>query len=240
LGGLEEEAKYWYNSSEYALVGNFGGSIFEAASGLMGYERFFTDILINRKFIEKLLDKLVKANIEYAKRYLDLVANYIDVILVGGEDIGGQDRLEINPDLYRELIKPRQRELWQFIKRNSRAYLLVHSCGAIGDIIEDYIEIGVDAINPVQTSSVKMDPGMLKKKYGDRMTFWGGGCDTQRVLPFGSREEVGEEVKRKIRDFAPGGGFIFNQVHNIQPNISPENIVALFEGAYKYGKYPIK
>jgi len=239
LEGIGDEAKFWHHNSDYALVGNFGGSIFEAASGLMGYERFFTDIIANRMFVEKLLDKLVKANIEYAKRYLDLVADELDVILVGGEDIGGQDRLEINPDLYRELIKPRQKELWQFIKKNSRAYLLVHSCGAISDIIEDYIEIGVDAINPVQTSSTKMDPKTLKRKYGDRITFWGGGCDTQHVLPFGSPKEVEEEVKRNIRNFAPGGGFIFNQVHNIQPNIRPENIVALFETAYKYGKYPI-
>jgi uroporphyrinogen decarboxylase len=239
LGGLEEEAKFWCENSEYALVGAFGGSIYEAATGLMGYERFFTDILANRAFVEKLYDKLLDANLEYAKRYLDKVADYIDVILVGGEDIGAQDRLEINPDLYREIVKPRQKKLWKFIKDNSRAFLLVHSCGAISDIIEDYIEIGVDAINPVQVSGANMDSKTLKEKFGDRMTFWGGGCDTQRVLPFGSPEDVENEVKKRIEDFAPGGGFIFNQVHNIQPITSAENIVAMFDAAYKYGKYPI-
>jgi uroporphyrinogen decarboxylase len=239
LNGLEEEAKYWYENSEYALVGSFGGSIFEAATGLMGYERFLTDIIANRKFVEKLLDKLVNANIEYAKRYLEKAADYIDVILVGGEDIGGQDRLEINPELYREVVKPRQKKLWEFIKKNSRAYLLVHSCGAISEIIEDYIDLGVDAINPVQVSGANMDSRILKDKFGDRITFWGGGCDTQRVLPFGSPGEVDKEVKKRINDFAPNGGFIFNQVHNIQPNVSPENITAMFDAAYKYGKYPI-
>ena len=239
LNGLEEEAKYWYENSEYALVGIFGGSIYEAATGLMGYERFFTDIIANRKFVEKLYDKIVAANIEYAKRYLDLVGDYIDIIMVGGEDIGAQDRLEINPDLYREMIKPRQAKLWEFIKKNSKAYILVHSCGAISEIIEDYIEIGVDAINPVQVSGANMDSKTLKEKYGDRITFWGGGCDTQRVLPFGSPEEVEAEVKNRIQDFAPNGGFIFDQVHNIQPITSPENIVTMFDSAYKFGKYPI-
>jgi uroporphyrinogen decarboxylase len=239
LNGLEDEAKHWYENSEYALVGNFGGSIYEAMTGLMGYERFFTDVIANRKFVEKLLDKLLMNNLEYAKRYLEKVADYIDVILVGGEDIGCQDRLEINPDLYRELVKPRQKKLWQYLKKNSRAYILVHSCGAISEIIDDYIEIGVDAINPVQVSGKNMDSKLLKERFGDRIVFWGGGCDTQRVLPFGSPEDVEEEVKRRIRDFAPGGGFVFNQVHNIQPNISPENIVAMFDAAYTYGKYPL-
>jgi uroporphyrinogen decarboxylase len=239
LNGVEEEAKYWYENSEYALVGSFGGSIYEAATGLMGYEKFFTDIIANRKFVEKLFDKLVNVNLEYAKRYLDKVADYIDVIMVGGEDIGAQDRLEIHPDMYREIVKPRQKALWDYIKKNSRAYLLVHSCGAISDIIEDYIEIGVDAINPVQVSGTNMDSKYLKEKFGDRIVFWGGGCDTQRVLPFGSPEDVEAEVKKRIKDFAPGGGFVFNQVHNIQYNVSPENITRMFDSANKYGKYPI-
>jgi len=239
LNGLEEEARYWYENSEYALVGNFGGSIYEAATGLMGYERFLIDIVSNREFVEKLLDKLVKANIEYAKRYLDKVADYIDVIMVGGEDIATQSSLEINPILYREIIKPRQKELWQFIKQNSKAHILVHSCGAMSDIIEDYIEIGVDAINPVQVSAANMNSKMLKEKYGDRITFWGGGCDTQKVLPLGLPKDIEREAKVRIKDFAPNGGFVFNQVHIIQPNIKPENIVALFDSAYEYGRYPI-
>ncbi|MBN2323094.1 MAG: hypothetical protein JXQ30_05110 [Spirochaetes bacterium] len=240
LGGLKEEARYWRDNSEYALVGNFGGSIYEAATGLMGYERFLTDIIQNRAFVEKLFDKLVESNIEYAKRYLDLVADYIDVIMTGGEDIGMQGGMEISPALYREIVKPRQEKLWKCIKNSCDAYLVVHCCGSMSDIIEDFIEIGVDAINPVQVSARNMDSGALKRRFGDRITFWGGGCDTQRVLPFGTAEDVEKEAKRRISDFAPGGGFIFSQVHTIQADVKPENIVSLFDTAYEYGSYPIR
>jgi uroporphyrinogen decarboxylase len=136
-------------------------------------------------------------------------------------------------------VKPRQRTLWEFIKRNSRASIVVHCCGAMAEIIPDFIEMGVDAVNPVQVSAANMDPKVLKEKYGGRITFWGGGCDTQRVLPFGSPRNVREEVKGRVGDLAPGGGFIFNQVHTIQPDIAPENIVALFDAAFEYGRYPI-
>jgi uroporphyrinogen decarboxylase len=209
-------------------------------AGLMGYEKFLTDIIQNRAFVEKLFDKLVESNIEYAKRYLDLVADYIDVIMVGGEDIGMQGGLEISPHLYLEIVKPRQKKLWKFIKNSCDAYLVVHCCGSMSDIIEDFIEIGVDAINPVQVSARNMDSGALKERYGDRITFWGGGCDTQRILPFGTPEDVEEEVKRRITDFAPRGGFIFSQVHTIQADVRPENIVSLFDTAFEYGAYPIK
>ncbi len=237
LKGIEEESKYWYENSDYALVGNFGGSILEAAMGLMGYERFLVDILKNQEFVEKLLDKLVYANIEYAKRYLDKVNGYVDIIVVGGEDIGTQSGLVINPSLYRKLVKPRQNKLWQFIKKNSDAFLAVHSCGAMSEVINDYIEIGVDVINPVQISAANMGSKVLKQKFGERITFWGGGCDTQRVLHRGSTQDVEEEVKKRIKDLAPGGGFIFSQVHTIQPHISPEKVVNLFDSAYKYGQY---
>ena len=239
LREIKDEARYWHENSEYSLVGNFGGSIYEAATGLMGYERFLRDIIQNKAFVEKLFDRLVEANIEYARRYLDLVADYLDVIVVGGEDIGTQRSLEINPDLYREIVKPRQKRLWEFIKDSCDAYLVVHCCGSMSEIIEDFIEMGVDAINPVQISARNMDSRTLKERYGDRITFWGGGCDTQRVLPFGTMKEVEEEVQKRIVDFAPGGGFIFNQVQIIQADIAPENIVALFDTAFECGKYPI-
>jgi uroporphyrinogen decarboxylase len=238
LKGIKEESKYWCENSDFALVGNFGGSIFEAAMGLVGYERFFMDIISNQKFIEKLLAKLLKANLEYAKRYLDKVGSYIDVINVGGEDSGSQNGLLINPKLYREIIKPKQKELWQFIKNNSKAKLLVHSCGSISEIIEDFIESGIDAINPVQTSAKNMNPRILKEKFGDKITFWGGGCDTQNVIS-SSVNEIEKEVKDKIKILAPKGGYIFSQEQIIQPDIKPENIVALFDNAHKYGKYPL-
>lgn len=239
LTGLKEEARYWYEESDLALVGNFGGSIFEAAYGLRGFEKFMEDMVLNRAFAERLLDKLVDANIEYFKRYCDSVGKYLQVIMVGGEDLGTQRGLVISPKLYRELIKPRQQQLWQFIKRNTDAFILVHSCGSISDIIDDLVDAGADIINPVQISAQGMEPKRLKERFGHKITFWGGGCDTQRVLPFGTPDEVRKEVKEKMQIFAPGGGFVFNQVHDIQYNVPPENIVALFDAAYEYSRYPI-
>ncbi|MCD6231919.1 methyltransferase [Candidatus Aerophobetes bacterium] len=236
---LAKEAKHWYENSDFALLGTFGGSIFEAAYGLRGFEKFMEDLLINRKFAEALLDKLVKANIEYAKRYLDAVKDYVQVIMVGGEDIGTQQGPVINPELYREVIKPRQERLWKFLKDNSSALIFVHSCGSIYDFLSDFIDAGADIINPVQLSAANMESKKLKEEFGDRLTFWGGGCDTQKILPHGTVQQVQEEVRRRIKDFAPGGGFIFAQVHNIQPDVPVENILAMYEAVKQYGKYPI-
>jgi len=236
---LSKEAKHWYENSDFALLGTFGGSIFEAAYGLRGFERFMEDLLINRKFAEALLDRLVEANMEYAKRYLDAVKDYIQVIMVGGEDIGTQQGPVINPELYREVIKPRQEKLWKFLKNNSSAFIFVHSCGSIYEFLSDFIDVGVDIINPVQLSAVNMESKKLKEEFGDRLTFWGGGCDTQKILPRGTPEKVKQEVRKRIRDFAPGGGFVFAQVHNIQPDVPVENILAMYEAVKQYGMYPI-
>ena len=236
---LSKEAEYWYKNSDFALLGTFGGGIFEAAYGLRGFEEFMQDLMVNRKFAEALLDRLVEANIEYAKRYLDAVNNYIQIIMVGGEDIGTQQGPVIDPDLYREIIKPRQERLWRFLKSNSDAFIFVHSCGSIYEFLSDFIDAGMDIINPVQVSAANMDSKKLKREFGRKVTFWGGGCDTQRILPYGTPEEVKKEVKRRIRDFAPGGGFVFAQVHNIQPDVPVENILAMYETVRECGKYPI-
>ncbi|MFQ5834802.1 MAG: uroporphyrinogen decarboxylase family protein [bacterium] len=236
---LSKEAEYWYENSDFALLGTFGGSIFEAAYGLRGFERFMQDLMFNRKFAEALLDRLVKANIEYAKRYLDAAKNHIQIIMVGGEDIGTQQGPVINPDLYREIIKPRQERLWKFLKSNSDAFIFVHSCGSIYEFLSDFIDAGIDIINPVQVSAANMDSKKLKREFGRKVAFWGGGCDAQKILPYGTPEEVKKEVKKRIRDFASGGGFVFAQVHNIQPDVPVENILAMYEAVREYGKYPV-
>ena len=115
--------------------------------------------------------------------------------------------------------------------------LLLHSCGSVYDLIPDFIEIGIDILNPVQVSAAKMDTADLKKRFGDDLVFWGGGCDTQKVLPFGTPDEVRDEVKRRIEDLAPGGGFVFTQVHNIQAGVPPENIAAMYEALDEYSWY---
>lgn len=129
--------------------------------------------------------------------------------------------------------------MWRFLKSNSDAFIFVHSCGSICEFLSDFIDAGMDIINPVQVSAANMDSKKLKREFGGKVTFWGGGCDTQTILPYGTPEEVKKEVKRRIRDFAPGGGFVFAQVHNIQPDVPVENILAMYEAVREYGKYPI-
>jgi uroporphyrinogen decarboxylase len=151
-----------------------------------------------------------------------------------GDDLGTQQALEISPKIYREVFKPRQRLIFEAVKKRSNLHLFLHSCGSIVDILPDLIEIGVEIINPVQTSARGMDPDRLKREFGKDLTFWGGGCDTQRVLPLASPKEIEEHVKERIDIFAPGGGFVFTQVHNIMPHVPPQNIVAMVDAVKKY------
>jgi uroporphyrinogen decarboxylase len=155
------------------------------------------------------------------------------------DDLTGQCRPLISPALYRRMIKPRWARILAAIRRKTEAKIFYHSCGAVSEFLRDLIEIGVEIINPVQVSAAGMDTSGLKKKYGKHLSFWGGGCDTQRVLNLGSRAEVRAEVRRRVADLAPGGGFVFNPVHNIQPHISPSNIVAMFQAAREFGTSPI-
>ena len=137
----------------------------------------------------------------------------------------------------RELVRPPMERWYKFMKSKMNAKLFLHSCGSIYQFIPDLIEMGVDIINPVQVSAKDMDTARLKKEFGSEIVFWGGGCDTQTVLPHGTPNDVREEVKRRMGDLAPGGGFVFNQVHNIQPGVPPENIVAMFEAALEFAAY---
>ena len=237
--GLREEAKWLREKTDCAIIADTPSlGIFESASiCLRGIERLMMDLILEKPFAKALLDKVADIQIEFFRHYLDAVGEYIDVIMVT-DDLGAENGPLISPELYRELIKPAERKLWQFIKDNTKAYLFLHSCGSISKFIPDLIEIGVDILNPIQVSAKDMDTKRLKEEFGDRLTFWGG-VDTQRVLPFGSPEEVEREVKRRIADTAPGGGYVLTAVHNIQAGVPPENICMMYDAARKYGRYPI-
>jgi uroporphyrinogen decarboxylase len=156
-----------------------------------------------------------------------------------GDDMGTQETSQISLGMYRDLVKPRHRKIYQYVKEHSRLYVFLHSCGSIYNLIPDLIDVGVDILNPVQTSAAEMDPIRLKKEFGDKVTFWGGGCDTQSVLPHATPEEIEAHVRERIQILAPGGGFVFTQVHNVQSNVPPENIIAMFNAVKKYQNYPI-
>jgi len=235
---LGEQAKFLYENSDYALVGSalFGGGIFEQPARTIGLENFLMAIVAEQQFADRLMEQITDLYIEACNHYLDEVGGYIQVFAYW-DDLNTQNGWMINPDTYRKMIKPKQRRLVEAIKKKTDAKLFFHGCGATFDLIPDLIDLGFDILNPVQVSARGMDSKRLKQTYGNDITFWGGGVDTQRVLPFGTPAEVIEEVKRRIDDLAPGGGFIFAAVHNIQAQVPPENITALFDTASEYGKY---
>ena len=233
---LAKKAKVLHENTDYLLVGFFGGHIFQSAQSLRGWETFLMDLLVNQKFAEALMDQLAEANIRRFEHYAETVGPYVHVVQFE-DDLGMQDRPLLRPSLYRKVVKPYHEKLFRFAKSRCDAYLLLHTDGAISPFIPDFIEMGVDILNPVQVSAVGMDTKELKKEFGRDITFWGGGCDSQSILPFGTPEEVADEVKRRIDDLAPGGGFVFGPVHNVQTGVPPENIVAMFKTAREYGVY---
>jgi len=237
---LSKNAKELYGSTDRAIMGGFGGNLLETGQlFLCGYEKFMFDLAAAPKFVEYMLDRVVEVHLENLRRYLEAVGDYIQIIQMG-DDLGTQVAPQISPAMYRELFKPRHKKIYNYIKDNSDICVFLHSCGSIYKLIPDLIEAGVDILNPVQTSAVDMEPERLKREFGDKITFWGGGCDTQRVLLMGTPEEVREHVKRRLKIFAPGGGFVFTQVHNILAEVPPENVVAMFETVEEYRDYPIE
>lgn len=236
--GLEEEARYLYRETEYALVGpGIGSSFFERSWMLRGFERFLMDLVLDPDFVHALLRRVLNIRKAMIGRYLELVGQYIDVVYVG-DDLAMHTGPLISLETYRHIIKPYQKEYYRFIKERTEAKLFYHCCGNITSLLDDFIEIGVDIINPVQVSARDMDSKALKEKFGDRICFWGG-IDTQHVLPYGDIEEVREEVRRRVVDLAVGGGYILGPVHNVQPDVPPENLCAMYDEAKVVGNYPI-
>ncbi|HJN15648.1 MAG TPA: uroporphyrinogen decarboxylase family protein [Armatimonadota bacterium] len=186
---------------------------------------------------------LFAASTEWAlvnlKRLWDALGDKIDVICVTGLDFGTQRTEYFDPNTFIDVYEPFLRQQFQWVKQNTSWKSFEHCDGSITNLIPHMVEYGLDALNPLQTSAAGMDPAWLKETFGDRLSFWGGGTETQSTLPFGTPEEVREEVRERIRILAPGGGFVFNPIHNIQPNTPAENIAAAYEAAREFGAYPI-
>jgi len=233
--GLKEKVEMIYETNEYPIVVDpTGGIPFQNAQNLRGFDTFLIDLLINQEFAETLMDKLLAFQIKLLKNLFNEIGSYIDVIKIA-DDLGAQNAPLISPELYRSVIKPRHKDLISFIKKYTKAKVLLHTDGNVYPFMEDFIEIGVDIINPIQISAQGMDPGKLKNNFGDQLCFWGG-IDTQKILPHGNIKEVKDEVKKMIDCLAPGGGYILCAVHNIQPDVPPENICAMYQTVQEYGK----
>lgn len=227
-------ARKLHAETDAAVVFNLCCHLLHAGTGLRGYEQFLCDLLAEPELAEALLDMLLEAYQRRIDRYAPALKGSVDAVLFN-DDLGTQQGPMISPEVFRRIIKPRQARLFGYAKKAFGTPIVFHSCGAVSEFIPDLAEAGVDALNPVQVAAEGMDSRRLKREFGGIMCFWGGGCDTQRVLVRGTRQEVREEVRRRIGDFAPGGGFIFTQVHNVQPDVPPENLVAMLEAAREFG-----
>jgi uroporphyrinogen decarboxylase len=209
------------------LAGPCAG-ITEVYSWMRGYEPFYIDLAVNQDLVGYMLDRMVEFKCAFWEQALKQLGDVVDVI-VEADDLAGQHAMLLSPRTYRKLIKPRHERLFSFIKSQAPVKVFFHSCGAVRPIIPDLIDTGIDILNPVQISAAGMDLHELKREFGRDLVFWGGGVDTQRVLGSGSPEEVREDVKRNVKALAPNGGFIFAAVHDIQANVPPENIMAMWE-----------
>jgi uroporphyrinogen decarboxylase len=231
FSGMQKKAmKYAVEDKKAVTLDGFCSGVVEMAAWLRGYSDFYLDIAQNDTALAYLLDKIVELKEEYWEVALRETGDNVDVI-IEADDMAGQFNLLISPNSYRKIIKPRHKKLFQFIKDRTSAKLFFHSCGAIRPLIPDLIEIGVDILNPVQVSAKGMDSADLKKDFGKEITFWGGGVDTQGVFSSSDPQvfEVDNDVRNRIIDFKPNGGFIFAAVHNIQANVAVDNIVAMWK-----------
>jgi len=234
--GVREQALQMRKETPYAISTGIGGVVYETCWYMRGLERWYMDMIENPAFCEALLDKMLKYWIDYYNGFMAEVGDIIDVVMMG-DDLTGQSGPLFSPDFYRKIVKPKQKKLVQHVKSLTRAKIWYHTCGSCFEYIPDLIDNGIDILNPVQIGLVNMEPKKLKEKFGRKLVFWGGAIDAQHILPFAKPNEIREHVRRNLEIFKPGGGYVFNNVHNIQVGVPAENIVALFDAAYDFGFY---
>jgi len=234
--GVREHVLELRNETPYALCTCISGVVYEICWYMRGLEQWFIDMMTQPEFCGALLDQTLKFWMDFESGFLAEVGDILDVIMIG-DDLAGQSGPLFNPAFYRKVVKPRQKKLVQHIKSLTDAKIWYHTCGSCYEYIPDLIDNGVDILNPVQIGLVNMQPEKLKREFGDSIVFWGGGIDAQHVLPFKGTLEVRDNIRNNLEYFKPGGGYIFNNVHNIQYGIKPENVEAMFDTAYEFGFY---
>jgi uroporphyrinogen decarboxylase len=215
-------------STNRAVIGLFGGNLLEIGQFLYRNDNFFLLMASDPDATDDFLERLTEYHLKNLEAFLGAVGPYIDVVLFG-DDLGMQSGPQMSPAMYRRYFKQRHARMWGRAKELADVKVMLHCCGGVRELLPDLIEAGLDAINPVQISCRGMGADGLKRDFGDRMVFWGGGCDTQAILSRGTPEEIRAHVHAQLRTLAPHGGFVFQQVHNVMADVPPENIVAMFD-----------
>jgi hypothetical protein len=235
-----------YQNTDYAILGWGFGVCFlglslitdRASNVTQGLPNEWMMMLMSEKeTCHEMMDRSVEATIKCLDLVKQAVGDYCFAWGIAADDSGTQRGEFIRPELWAEMLKPHYKKLCDWIHANTAWKVFLHCCGSVYHLLPHFIEAGIDILNPVQTSAANMAPDRLKREFGDRLVFWGGGCDTQTVLGGATPEEIRRHVKERIATFGPNGGYVFNQVHNIQANVPPENILAMFDAAYEFGGY---
>ena len=234
--GLRDRVMQLRRQTPYPVISGISGVVYEICWYMRGLENLFIDMIEQPAILEAIIDRTLEFWLGWFRLFMDEVGDVVDVIMIG-DDLAGQDGPLYPPRIYRSIVKPRQKRLVQYIKSRTKAKIWYHSCGSIIEYIPDLLDNGIDILNPVQVSARGMDPRWLKATYGDKLVFWGGGIDSQHILPRASPDEVRKHVRRNVEAFKPGGGYVFNNVHNIQADVPPENVLAMFDAALEFGRY---
>ena len=224
---LRASSRRLRQSTNRAIIGLFGGNLLESGQMLYRNDHFLLMLAMDPPAVHDFLDRITEIHMRDLERFLGAVGDDIDIILFG-DDLGMQSGPQISPEMYREYFKPRHQRMWSRARELANVKVMLHCCGGVRELLPDLIDAGLDVINPVQITARGMETAQLKKDFGREIVFWGGGCDTQQILPNGTPEEVYAHVKQQLEILSPGGGFVFQQVHNILPEVPVENIIAMF------------
>ena len=251
LAYFAETSRRLYEETDKAIFGNFGGTGFgdialvpgpwlKDPKGIRDVEEWYISTISRRDYVMEVFERQCEIGLQNLARIYEVVGDRVAAILVSGTDFGTQRGPFISNRTYRRLYKPFHIRVNEWIHANTGWKSFIHSCGSVVKLIPEFIEAGFDILNPVQCSATGMEAAGLKEQFGRDLTFWGGGVDTQKTLPFGTVDEVRAEVAERVRIFGPGGGFVFNTIHNVQPLSPPENVLAVYETVRETGTYPIR
>jgi hypothetical protein len=247
LAHLGREAERIWTETDKAVLGNFGGTAFgdialvpgpwlKHPKGIRDVEEWYVSTAMRRDFVYKIFERQCEIGIKNLEKIHQVVGNRVTVVFASGTDFGQQNGPFISPKAYRDLFKPFNKAVNDWVHKHTTWKTFIHSCGSVRALIPDFIDAGFDILNPVQCSAAGMAPEELKQEFGDRLTFWGGGVDTQKTLPFGTVEEVRQEVCARLKTFGKGGGYVFNTIHNVQARVPIENVLAVYETVRTCGR----